>query len=373
MAAYKVLVTGGAGFIGSFIVDELVKKGHQVEVFDNLTEQVHQGKMPSYLNPSAKFIKGDVNDYEAFKNAVLDSDIVFHEASAVGVGQSMYEIRHYVQDNVMGTANLMHIVANEPHHLKKILVASSMSSYGEGAYHCGKCGTVYPPLRAEQQMSHAEWEPICSKCNSVLKPIPTSEDKPLNQNSIYAITKSTQEQMVLTVGKAYGVPSVALRYFNVYGPRQSLSNPYTGVAAIFMSRIKNDNPPIIFEDGMQTRDFVSVHDTARANILAMESKNADYEAFNVGSGKPTTIKGVAEVLAKLYGKGIKPMVNGKFRKGDVRHCYADLSKIRSRLGFEPKVSFEEGMRELAEWSEKEKAVDMVEKANSELKQKGLVK
>lgn len=372
MTTYKILVTGGAGFIGSFIVDELLKKGHEVTIFDNLTEQVHKGKLPSYLNPSAKLIKGDVTDYETFKSAVLDSEIVFHEASAVGVGQSMYEIRHYVQDNVMGTANLMHIVANEPHNLKKILVAASMSSYGEGAYQCGKCGVVYPSLRSEQQMSRAEWEPVCGKCSSVLKPIPTPEDKQLNQNSIYAITKSTQEQMVLTVGKAYGVPSVSLRYFNVYGPRQSLSNPYTGVAAIFMSRIKNNSQPIIFEDGLQTRDFISVHDIARANLIAMESKSADYETFNVGSGKPTTIKGVAEVLAKLYGKDIKPLVTRKFRKGDVRHCYADISKIRSSLDFEPKISFEDGMKELAEWSEKAESLDMVDMANEELKKKGLM-
>jgi dTDP-L-rhamnose 4-epimerase len=370
--AYNVLVTGGAGFIGSFIVDELVNKGHKVTVFDNLTEQVHQGKMPSYLNQSAKFVKGDVNDYDSFKKAVLESDVVFHEASAVGVGQSMYEIRHYVQDNVMGTANLMHMVANEHHHLKKILVAASMSSYGEGSYLCPNCGVVYPELRTEQQMSKSQWEPVCSKCRTVLKPIPTPEDKPLKQNSIYAITKSTQEQMVLTVGKAYNVPSVSLRYYNVYGPRQSLSNPYTGVAAIFMSRIKNGNQPIVFEDGLQTRDFISVHDIARANVMAMESKNADYEAFNVGSGTPMTIKSIAETLAKLYGKSIKPDVTGKFRKGDVRHCFADISKIKSRLGFEPKVSFEDGMKELAEWSEKEQAVDMVEKANAELRQRKLI-
>ncbi|MBN2454480.1 SDR family NAD(P)-dependent oxidoreductase [Candidatus Woesearchaeota archaeon] len=370
--AYKVLVTGGAGFIGSFIVDELLKKGHDVTVFDNLTEQVHRGKKPSYLNKEAKFIKGDVSDYGQFRQAVADSEIVFHQASAVGVGQSMYEIKHYCDANVMGTANLLHIIANENHSIKKILVAASMSSYGEGAYECAKCGIVYPPLRPEKQMREKVWELLCPNCSSKLKPIPTPESKPLHQNSIYAITKSTQEQITLTVGKAYGVPSVSLRYFNVYGPRQSLSNPYTGVAAIFMSRIKNGNSPVIFEDGLQTRDFISVHDVARANLMAMESKSADYQAFNVGSGNPKTIKGIAETLAKLYGKKISPKITEKFRKGDVRHCFADTSKIESKLGFKTQVSFEDGMTELAGWAEKEEAVDMLEKAESEMKSKGLI-
>jgi dTDP-L-rhamnose 4-epimerase len=368
----KVLVTGGAGFIGSFIADELVRKGHSVAIFDNLEEQVHLGKIPNYLNKDAEFIRGDVTDRDALKKAVKDADTVIHDAAAVGVGQSMYQIQKYVKTNSLGTAVLLDILANEEHDVKKLIVAGSMSSYGEGSYECEKCGVVEPELRAEQQMMQKDWEVRCPKCNSHAKPAPTKETKKQDVNSIYSLTKKDQEQMCMVVGKAYGIPTVALRYFNVYGPRQSLSNPYTGVAAIFMSRIKNDNAPIVYEDGMQTRDFVSVHDIADANLMAMEKSAADYEIFNVGSGKPIAIKNVAEGLAKLYGKNIKPSITHKFRKGDVRHCFADISKIRSRLGFSPKISFEKGMKELMEWSRHAESIDKFEIAAEELKKHGLV-
>lgn len=374
MLTYKILVTGGAGFIGSFIVDELVKMGHEVSAFDNLSEQVHRNKKPAHLNSSARFIKASVTDYEELKKAVLDSDMVFHEAAKVGVGQSMYQITDYTSDNITGTANLLNILANENHNVKKIIVAASMSSYGEGTYNCKNCGDVAPPLRSEEQLRQKKWELICDICGSQLKHMPTPESKLLQPTSIYAITKATQEEMVLCVGETYGIPAVSLRYFNAYGPRQSLSNPYTGVAAIFMSRVKNNKPPLIFEDGLQTRDFVSVHDIASANILAMKSKAADYEIFNVGSGKPVTIMAVAETITKIYGKDekIKPDITNKYRKGDVRHCFSDISKIRSKLGFEPKVSFKEGMTELVKWAEGAEAIDMVDKAANELKAKGLV-
>lgn len=368
---YKILVTGGAGFIGSFIVDELVKEGHDVTILDNLEPQVHQGNVPSYLNKSAKFVKGSVLDYELFKKHVAESDIVFHEAAMVGVGQSMYQVARYASANIMGTAYLLDILANEEHNVKKVMVAASMSSYGEGAYKCEKCGFASPPLRTEEQMKTKKWELLCA-CGRALTPIPTPESKPLHPNSIYAITKANQEQMVLTICKSYGIPAVALRYFNVYGPRQSLSNPYTGVAAIFMSRIKNGNQPIIFEDGLQTRDFVSVHDIAQANLLAMKSSSADYEVLNVGSGKATSIKNIAETLAKLYRKDIAPDVTNKFRKGDVRHCFADISKIRKLLNYEPTVSFEQGMKELITWSDTQRSVDKVEQATKELRDKGLM-
>ncbi|MBI2143984.1 SDR family NAD(P)-dependent oxidoreductase [Candidatus Woesearchaeota archaeon] len=376
MVKQKVLVTGGAGFIGSFIVDELVRDGHAVRVFDSLEPQIHgpAGKIPDYLNKSEKveFVRGDVLDYGAFREAVKDVDVVFHEAARVGVGQSMYEVSRYVDTNTNGTANLLNILANEKHSVKKVLVAASMSSYGEGAYTCSKCGPVSPELRSEKQMSQRKWELSCSGCGSILMPVPASESKLLQPTSVYAITKATQEDLVLCVCRAYGIPAVSLRYFNVYGPRQSLSNPYTGVAAIFMSRIKNGSPPIIFEDGMQSRDFVSVHDIAAANMLAMKSGAADYGIFNVGTGRPITIMAVAEAIARIYGKSIKPTVTNNYRKGDVRHCFADISRIKSRLGFEPKVSFEDGMRELISWADKASAVDMVDKATTELKSKGLV-
>lgn len=372
MTTYNILVTGGAGFIGSFIVDELIKLGHNVTIFDSLAEQVHLGKKPPYLNSSAKFINGNVCDYEALKKAVLECEIVFHKAAKVGVGQSMYEITNYVNDNITGTANLLNILVNEDHSVKKLIVAASMSSYGEGAYDCPKCGQVAPPLRTEEQLKQRKWEVSCPNCKSLLKSIPTSESKLLQPTSIYAITKATQEEMVLCTAKTYGIPAVSLRYFNVYGPRQSLSNPYTGVAAMFMSRVKNNKPPIIFEDGLQTRDFVSVHDIAAANILAMKSTAADYEIFNVGSGRQVTIRAVAETITRLYGKDIKPDITNKYRKGDLRHCFADISKIKSKLDFEPKVSFEEGMKELAEWAEGAEAIDLLDKAAGELRAKGLV-
>lgn len=369
----KILVTGGAGFIGSFIVDELVRRGHEVRIFDNLEPQVHPGgNPPDYLNQEAEFVYGDVWDYDALKKAVEGVRVIFHQAATVGVGQSMYEISRYVQVNTLGTANLCDILANEKHQVEKVLVAASMSSYGEGAYSCKKCGEVSPSLRPLEQMVQGDWEVHCPHCDSILKPIPTRETKKLEVNSIYAITKRDQEDMVLGVGRAYHIPSVALRYFNVYGPRQSLSNPYTGVVAIFMSRIKNNHRPIIFEDGQQSRDFVSVHDIVQANMLAMEKEEANYQIFNVGTGRPITIKQIAQVLAELYGVDIEPDITNTFRKGDVRHCIADISKIQKQLGYKPQVGFKEGMRELIEWSRGVAAEDKVEQATQELKERGLI-
>ena len=367
----RILVTGGAGFIGSYIVDRLIKDGHEVSILDNLEPQVHQGNSPDYLNDSAKFVKGSVLDYDLFRSLVGDSEVIFHEAALSGVGQSMYQVRRYADANIMGTTCLLDVLANESHNVKKVLVASSMSGYGEGAYECESCGIVSPPLRTEEQLKTKDWELRCN-CGKQLQPLATSENKPFHPNSIYAASKVSQEQMTLSVCSAYGIPAVALRYFNVYGPRQSLSNPYTGVAAIFMSRIKNNNPPLVFEDGLQTRDFVSVHDVVQANILAMNSHAADYEPLNVGSGSPISIKSMAEVLAKLCGKSITPNVTDKFRKGDVRHCFADISKIKKLLDYSPEISFEKGMRELIEWSETQNSVDKVDQAAEELKSKGLM-
>lgn len=369
---HRVLVTGGAGFIGSFIVDELIKEGHDVTIYDNLEPQVHQGKMPDYLNKKAKFIKADVLDYDMLKKAVLDAEIIFHEAAMVGVGQSMYQPKRYVTANTMGTATLLDVLVSSNHNVKKLLVASSMSTYGEGSYSCEGCGVVAPKLREEKQLEKHDWEMHCPKCGKTAKPIPTKEEKVQDTNSIYAITKKDQEDMCLTIGRSYGIPTVAFRYFNVYGPRQSLSNPYTGVAAIFISRLKNNNKPIVYEDGLQTRDFVSVHDIAAANMLAMKSSAADYQVLNVGTGRATSIKQVAEILAKVMNKKIEPELTNKFRKGDIRHCISDISKIRSKLGFEPKVRFEEGIKELISWSEKQQAVDSFERAAQELKEKKLL-
>ena len=369
--ARRILVTGGAGFIGSYIVDRLIEDGHEVAVLDNLELQVHQGNFPDYLNRSAKFVKGSVLDYDLLKSLVSEAEIIFHEASLSGVGQSMYQVRRYADANMMGTACLLDVLANETHNVKKVLVASSMSGYGEGAYECESCGVVSPPLRTEEQLKTKRWELMCS-CGKQLQPVATPETKPFHPTSIYAVSKVSQEQMVLSLCRAYGIPAVALRYFNVYGPRQSLSNPYTGVAAIFLSRIRNNNPPLVFEDGLQTRDFVSVHDIVQANILAMKSHAADYEAFNVGSGFSTPIKSFAEILAKLCNKSITPNVTDKFRKGDIRHCFSDISKIKKLLEWSPEISFERGMQELITWSETQNSVDKADQAAEELKSKGLM-
>ena len=367
----KVLVTGGAGFIGSFLVDELVARGHDVTVFDNFEPQVHGRKRPNYLNKGARYIKGDVCDVPAFKKAVLPAEVIFHEAAMVGVGQSQYQISRYTDTNVLGTANLLDILANNKHRCTKLVVAASMSSYGEGLYRCGKHGAVRPPLRGEQDVAKGQWELNCPECGRRVKPIGTPETAELVCSSIYAQNKKDQEEMVLMFGRTYDLPTVALRYFNVYGPRQSLSNPYTGVCAIFMSRIKNGNAPVVYEDGGQSRDFVSVHDIVQANLLAMEKSEANGHVFNVGTGKPQTVVEIGRTLGRLFGREIEPQVTGKFRKGDVRHCFPDITKARKLLGYAPAVAFDDGMRELIEWSREAEANDKFEEAARELKRRGL--
>ncbi len=370
---HKILVTGGAGFIGSFIVDSLVKKGNLVTIYDNLEPQIHPNSKPEYINTKANFAKGDVRDYDLIKKYILDSDIIINFAARVGVGQSMYEVKEYVTTNEVGTANIMHAIANEKHHVKKIIVASSMSIYGDGSYFCQKCKKeVYDVERTQEQLKQQKWEMYCPGCKSVLTPIPTNESKPINSGSVYAISKKNQEELTLNIGKAYGIPGVALRLWNTYGPRQSLSNPYTGVAAIFMSRIKNNNSPMIFEDGKQSRDFVSVYDVVQAVELSIEKKEADNESFNVGSGEKITINEVAQMLLDIFGSKLKPIANNKYRTGDVRHCFADISKIKSKLGYKPKISLKKGMEELVEWSKTKDAKDMVNEAFKELQNKKLV-
>lgn len=365
-------MTGGAGFIGSFLVDELIKRKYQVRVFDNLEEQVHHNTLPSYFNKSAEFIKGDVRDYEGFKKALEGIDAVFHLASSVGVGQSNYQIKKYVDTNTGGTANLLDILINSKHNVKKLVTISSMTGYGEGNYLCQKCGVVRPPLREEKQLQKKDWKLYCPNCSRVVEPVPTDETALDFPNSIYGFSKKTQQDMALIVGKLYNLPTVVLRGFNIYGPRQSLSNPYTGVTAIFISRLKNNQPCIVYEDGLQTRDFVSVHDVVEAFILALEKDAADYQMFNIGSGHGTTILEVAETLSGLLGKSGLIRVNKDFRKNDIRHCFADNSKARKLLGWEPKVGLEQGLKELIEWSAGEKAEDKFSEAQKELEQKGLV-
>jgi dTDP-L-rhamnose 4-epimerase len=306
MGNLKILVTGGAGFIGSHIVDALVKQGHSVRVLDLLVSQVHGAGEPLHLNSEAEFIRGDVCDSEALARALDGVEVVYHKAAEVGVGQSMYEMQRYVRANSLGTAALLEAIVERRGGIRKLIVASSMSIYGEGAYLCKDCGEVYPMLRPTSQLLKRRWEVECPACGKPLEPTGTSEEKPLFPTSVYAITKQDQEQLCLVAGRAYGVPTVALRYFNVYGPRQALSNPYTGVCAIFSSRLLNDQRPLVFEDGNQTRDFVHVSDIVQANLLALCTDRADYQAINVGTGRATSVREAARMLSEGLGKALEP-------------------------------------------------------------------
>jgi dTDP-L-rhamnose 4-epimerase len=367
----RVLVTGGAGFVGSHLVDALVEQGHSVRIIDNLTPQVHADGMPAYLATAVEFVRGDMRDMDLLRNVVRGMDVVFHLAAAVGVGQSMYEIAQYMGANTQGTANLLQAILDTKCRVEKLVVASSMSIYGEGKYECAKCGEAAPPPRTNEQLRKKQWETYCGECGSVLRPVPTDESKPLQCTSFYALSKKDQEEMCLLFGRTYGVATVALRYFNIYGTRQALSNPYTGVAAIFASRLLNGNRPLVFEDGEQMRDFVSVHDVVQANLLAMERSEADGMALNIGSGQPISIRRIAVVLSDALGSDIKAEVTGKYRAGDIRHCFADISAASRVLGYRPKVEFAAGVRELAEWLKSQTAQDRASEAVGKLDVYGL--
>jgi dTDP-L-rhamnose 4-epimerase len=373
--AENILVTGGAGFIGSFLVDALVQRGHRVRIYDGLVPQVHGPKQtpPAYLNPGAELVKADVRDREALACALRGIDVVYHLAAAVGVGQSMYQIQYYTEVNTLGAAVLLDLLANTEHSVRKMVVASSMSLYGEGKYKCDRHGIAYPPLRTEAQLRAHNWQIKCPHCERDLEAVPTDEDKPLHPGSIYAVTKRDQEEVFLCTGLAYGIPTVALRFSNTYGPRQALSNPYTGAMAIFAARLLNGQPPIIYEDGWQSRDFVHVSDIVQGLLLAMDRQQADYQTFNLGTGVPTAIIEVAGMLSQnLTGGRIKPQVTQRFRVGDVRHCYADLSKARSLLGFEPRMCLEEGLNDLLAWVKGQQAEDRFSQVEKELADKALV-
>jgi len=373
----KILVTGGAGFIGSFIVDLLIERGYSVRVLDNLTPQVHgerKKEPPDYLNPKAEFILGDVRDPKACRKALKDVYAVFHEAAAVGVGQSMYQIREYCEVNSLGTATLLQCIIDLPKGKKpeKIIVASSMSIYGEGAYQSSRGEVFYPHLRPIEQLKEKKWEMLSPDGKEMLNPIPTSENKLIQPQSIYAINKQEQEEMVLNIGIAYQIPAVSLRYFNVYGPRQALSNPYTGIAAILSACFLNNSSPIIFEDGLQTRDFIHVKDIAVANLMALENPSANYQIFNVGTGRAISVLKMAGFLRDLLGKkNIEITFPGKFRAGDIRHCYADISKIKNILGFSPEIRFEDGIKDLVNWVKEQQSISLSQKSLSELEERGL--
>jgi dTDP-L-rhamnose 4-epimerase len=366
-----VLITGGAGFIGSHLADELLAHGYRVRVLDVLHPQVHgEGRLrPRYLDLDVELLAGDVCDSEALKRALKGVDAVFHFAAAVGVGQSMYEVAHYTRVNNLGTATLLEALIERP--VQRLVVASSMSLYGEGLYRNAAGELREAAQRTLEQLKRGDWE-LRDADGELLRPVPTPETKLPAIASVYALSKYDQERMGLMIGRAYGIPTVALRFFNAYGPRQALSNPYTGVLAIFASRLLNDSAPTVFEDGLQQRDFVSVHDVARACRLALEVEEAAGEVFNIGSGQPQTVREIAARLARVMGKEhIRPEILGKYRVGDIRHCFADITKARQVLGYEPQVALDEGMAELASWLEGQAAVDRVAQASAELSKRGL--
>lgn len=365
----KILITGGAGFIGSHLADELIEQGYFVRILDNLSDQVHgpDAEIPDYLNPKAEFIKGDIRDKKIVAQSLKDIDAVFHFAAKVGVGQSMYEIENYTSVNNVGTAVLLEALIENP--VKKLIVASSMSIYGEGLYQDAQGKKQTHLQRTPEDFKENKWE--LYHHGEALKPIPTPETKSPDLSSIYALSKYDQEKLCLITGKAYKIPTVALRFFNVYGTRQALSNPYTGVLAIFASRLLNGNSPLIFEDGEQKRDFVHVKDVARACVAALEISAADGEVFNVGSGNSYTINQIAGSLANVMKVDIQPIISGKYRVGDIRHCFSDISKSKELLNFSPQVGLEQGLTELADWLKEQTAEDNFEKAGSELSSRGL--
>lgn len=372
----NILITGGAGFIGSNLSLKLLEKGYSVTVLDNLSPQIHGDYSPLYesIKDKVNFIKGTVLNYDDWKKALDGVDVVVHLAAETGTGQSMYEIKKYTDVNIKGTSIFLDILANEKHSVKKMVVASSRSIYGEGKYECKKCGVVYPNERKDRDMSRGDFAVKCPVCGENAKLLATDEESKIHPSSIYGITKQVQEQMFMLMGKSLNIPAVAFRYQNVYGAGQSLSNPYTGILSIFSTRIKNGNDINIFEDGKESRDFVYVDDVVEATILGIEKDEANYEVFNVGLGKAVDVNTVANTLVKAYKSSSKITISGNYRLGDIKDNYADLTKIKNKLGFEPRVSFEEGMQRFTSWVNAQETVeDNYEKSIEEMKKKGLYK
>lgn len=375
----KVLITGGAGFIGSSLAVALVDKGYTVSVVDNMSPQIHgddytRSVLFQKIQKIVEFFKGDVLDKSIMTELVQSHDAVVHLAAETGTGQSMYQIHKYTDVNVNGSALLLDIIANEENDIRKLIIASSRAVYGEGAYMCLQHGRVYPNPRNESALSEGDFNTKCPECNNVVNLCSTNEKDKIDASSIYGLTKYMQEQMFLVTGKVLKIPTIALRYQNVYGPGQSLKNPYTGILSIFSTRIKNGNDINIFEDGKESRDFVYIDDVIQATILALESDHIDSDVFNVGSGIATSVETVANTLLKKYNSGNKYVISGAFRAGDIRHNYADLSKIKFALGYLPKYTFEKGISNFVDWvNEQEVQEDNYEKSIYEMKEKGLFK
>lgn len=376
----KVLITGGAGFIGSNLALQLLTRGYTVTILDNLSPQIH-GKTPDTTSPlyrrirdKVNFINGSVTSKEDWEAALKHQEIVVHFAAETGTGQSMYEIKKYVDVNIGGTAILLDILTNQKHNVKKVIVASSRSIYGEGKYISEELGIVYPSHRTENYMSNGDFDVKYAGASKPLKVLPTDEDSKIHPSSLYGITKQNQEQMIMTVCPTINIAPVAFRYQNVYGPGQSLSNPYTGILSIFSTQIRNGNSINIFEDGNESRDFVYIDDVVQATILGIEKEEANGQVFNVGSGTPTTVLTVANTLIDCYGSEVPVKVTGNYRLGDIRHNFADLSKITAALGFTPEYSFESGVRKFTEWVlQQEVMEDKYSQSIEEMKTRGLFK
>ena len=375
----NILITGGAGFIGSNLSLKLISKGYNITVLDILSEQIHgsnpEKNSPLYQSIKGKvnFIKGTVTAKKDWRKAIANQDVIVHYAAETGTGQSMYEIQKYVDVNINGTAIALDLLANEPHQVKKMVIASSRSIYGEGKYKSAELGVVYPKHRTANFMDNGDFE-VKVEGSGPLALMATDEESKIHPSSVYGITKQNQEQMIMTVCPTLGIAPVAFRYQNVYGPGQSLKNPYTGILSIFSTQIKNGNGINIFEDGKETRDFVFVNDVVDATILGIEKEEANNEIFNVGTGVPTDVITVANGLIKNYGIDVPVTISGNYRLGDIRHNYADLTKIKNKLGFEPQFSFEQGLKQFTNWVDKQEVQkDNYAKSIEEMKAKGLYK
>lgn len=376
----NVLITGGAGFIGSHIAKELLKKGYKVTVLDNLLEQIH-GADPEKTSPlycsikdKVRFIKGDVCNKAVLEQALENVDYVIHLAAETGTGQSMYEIKRYIDVNIGGTALLLDILTNSQNHVKRVVVAESRAIYGEGKYHCDKCGDVYPTERKDEDMSNGDFECHCPQCGGKVTLVATTEDSTIHPSSVYGVGKQVQGQLVHMVCKSIGIESVSFRYQNVYGPGQSLTNPYTGILSIFSTRIKNHKDINIFEDGKESRDFVYIDDVVDATIAGMEVPEANGHVFNIGTGVSTDVLTVARTLSKHYGIEVPLKVTGNYRLGDIRHNYADVSLAKQILGFQPKWTFDAGIKKFTDWVNcQDLQIDNYEASLKEMKEKGLFK
>jgi len=375
----NILITGGAGFIGSNLANHLISSGHYVRVLDNLSPQIH-GSEPEFsplflaLHDDVEFVRGSVTSRDDLMKALPGIDTVVHLAAETGTGQSMYAIQHYSDVNIGGTALLLDLIANVPFPIRKIVVASSRAVYGEGKYFCGTHGYVYPASRSFEDMEKGDFTIHCPLCSIPAEMVHTDEETPVCPASVYGITKLTQEQLVLTVGKALGISALAFRYQNVYGPGQSLSNPYTGILSIFSTRLRNGSSINIFEDGKESRDFVFIDDAIAATVKGIEHEGALVDVFNVGSGVATDVLTIANTLQVLLGATVPIEISGQFRLGDIRHNVADLTRVRAVLGFEPSVSIEEGLLRFVSWVKGEQIqTDRYEESLRELRAKGLFK